>query len=202
MEQPIVNIVGEKVALGPLRRDLVPLQTHWVNELVATRNIGVPLPRSLEQQVARYEDDAADARSIDFIVYERETWRPIGTVGLFDIDERNRRAEFGIRIGEPEARGKGHGTEATRLLLDYAFTALGLRNVGLIVAGWNIAGQRAYRRAGFKEFGRRRACAWMNGQWWDEVYMDCRASEFESPVLGAIFQPDAPRGEGETHDDA
>ena len=70
------------------------------------------------------------------------------------------------------------------------------------MAGWNIAGQRAYRRAGFKEFGRRRACAWMNGQWWDEVYMDCLASEFESPVLGAIFQPDAPRGEGEKHDDA
>jgi diamine N-acetyltransferase len=77
-------------------------------------------------------------------------------------------------------------------MLDYAFTALGLRNVGLTVAAWNVAGQRAYARAGFKEFGRRRSCRWMGGQWWDDVHMDAIAAEFVSPVLGAALQPDTP----------
>jgi hypothetical protein len=33
----------------------------------------------------------------------------------------------------------------------------------------------------------------MGGQLWDEIFMDCLASEFISPVLAEIFVPDAPR---------
>jgi hypothetical protein len=56
------------------------------------------------------------------------------------VDHRNRSATFGILIGEPECRGKGYGTETTRLMLDYAFTALGLHNVMLTVFEFNPAG--------------------------------------------------------------
>lgn len=194
MAQPIVTIVGEKVALGPMHRDLLPLMARWANDLAARRNIGVPLPRTLDQQIARYERDVTAADEVDFAIYERATWRCVGTVGLFGIAYRNGRADFGILIGAPAARGRGYGTEATRLMLDYAFTALGLRNVGLTVAEWNIAGRRAYARAGFKEYGRRRSCWWMGGRWWDEIHMDALATEFVSPVLGAILPPHMPRG--------
>ena len=123
---------------------------------------------------------------VDFAIFERAIWRPIGTATLFHIDYRNGSADFGISIGEPDARGKGYGMEATRLMLDYAFTALGLRNVALTVAEWTIAGQRAYARAGFKEFGRRRSCRWMGGRWWDDVHMDAIAAEVLSPGLHAV----------------
>jgi len=109
------------------------------------------------------------------------------------VDYRNRTANFGIFIGEAEVRGKGYGTEATRLTLDHALTALGLHNVMLTVAEFNLAGQRAYARAGFHEFGRRRQCRWLGGRLWDDVYMDCLSTSFESPVLARIFVPDAPR---------
>jgi RimJ/RimL family protein N-acetyltransferase len=55
-----------------------------------------------------------------FTIYERETLRPIGNTALHGVDHRNRSASFGIMIGEPECRGKGLGTETTRLMLDYA----------------------------------------------------------------------------------
>ncbi|HEY8293448.1 MAG TPA: GNAT family protein [Thermomicrobiales bacterium] len=196
MEQPIITIVGEKVALGPMHRDLLPLIVRWNNDLAARRNMGTLLPQTLEQRIAQYERDTVDEHGVDFAVYERITWRPIGTVSLFDINYRNGRAEFGIIIGDAADRGKGYGTDTTRLMLDYAFTALGLRNVALTVAEWNIAGQRAYAKAGFREFGRRRACWPMAGRWWDEVHMDALATEFESPVLARIFVPDAPRDGG------
>ena len=32
-QPPIINIAGEKVALGPLRRDLVPLYQRWYKRL-------------------------------------------------------------------------------------------------------------------------------------------------------------------------
>ncbi len=112
---------------------------------------------------------------------------------LMDIDAGNRRAEFGIIIGEPDCRGKGYGTETTRLMLDYAFTARGLQNVMLTVNAYNLAGLRAYEKAGFREFGRRRRCRFMGGRMWDVVYMDALADEFTSPVLGRIFVPDESR---------
>jgi RimJ/RimL family protein N-acetyltransferase len=43
-------------------------------------------------------------------------------------------------MGKPDCRGKGYGTGTTRLMLDYAFTALGLHNVMLTVFEFNSAG--------------------------------------------------------------
>ncbi len=144
----------------------------------------------MEQEAAWYESQRAD--EVRFTVYERAGWRPLGTTALHGIDGRNRTAVFGILIGEAAARGQGFGTEATRLTLDYAFAALGLHSVMLTVAGFNLAGQRAYEKAGFKEFGRRRQCRLLGSRLWDDVYMDCLASEFVSTVLGRVFAPDEP----------
>jgi RimJ/RimL family protein N-acetyltransferase len=96
-------------------------------------------------------------------------------------------------IGEAEARGRGYGTEAAHLMLDYAFTALGLHSVSLTCAEFNIAGQRAYTKAGFMECGRIRENIWYAGQYWDTIYMDCLESEFSDSVLKPIFTPDQER---------
>jgi diamine N-acetyltransferase len=54
----------------------------------------------------------------------------------------------------------------------------------------NPAGIRAYQKAGFKEFGRRRECRLMGGKLWDEIQMDCQSTEFESTVLRHTYAPD------------
>ncbi len=168
-DQPFVLMEGDRVALGPLHRDL-PYQ-RWLSAFATTRTVGKSRPMTEEQATAWYERHTANEREAHFAIYERATWRPIGTTMLMDIDLENRRAEFGIVIGEPDSRGKGYGTETTRLMLDYAFTARGLGNVLLTVNAYNLAGLRAYEKAGFREFGRRRACRYMGGQMWDLVYM-------------------------------
>src|SRR4051794_10401601 len=194
-EQPVVNIVGELVALGPGRRDLVPLLYRWDNDFAMGRTQGgTPIPWTLEAEYAAYEADQGRGQYATFIIYRRADWRPIGFTAWHDIDYRHGNARFIIGIGEPEARGKGYGTEATRLMLDYAFTALGLRSAMLTVYAYNLAGLAAYRKAGFREVGRQRQCHRMGRRYWDMVYMDCLASEFESPVLGKVFVPDEPRG--------
>ena len=193
---PVVNIVGERVALGPGRRDLLPLFQRWDNDFFAQRTQGdTPKPITLDQEQAWYDQDAVggSARAVSFIIYRRADSRPLGFAGLKEIDHRHRTAGFVIGIGEPDCRGQGYGTEATRLMLDYAFTALGLHNVVLTVYEYNLAGLQAYRKAGFREFGRRRQSHWMGGRLWDTIYMDCLAAEFVSPVLHRVFVPDQPR---------
>ncbi len=193
-EQPILNIIGERVALGPLRRDLIPLYARWLNDFNLQRTFGdIPRPISIAARTERFEEQATTTEAYWFTIYEKETLRPIGSTDLFNVDFRMRFCTFGLMIGDADARGKGYGTEVAQLMLDYAFTALGLNNVMLTVSEYNLAGRRAYEKAGFKEFGRRREADIMGGIAYNEIYMDCIASEFDSPVLGRIFTPDVPR---------
>jgi len=194
MDEPIFNIVGERIALGPLKREHLPLYLRWINDFPTLRTLAArPGPMTFEQEAAWFERAAAGDLGITFTIYELATQRPIGNTMLRDVDYRHRTAEFAIMIGEPESRGKGYGTEATRLMLDYAFTALGLHNVGLSVYAFNLAAQRAYKKAGFREAGCRRQAHWMGGKLWDVIYMDCLATEFASPVLAKVFVPDSPK---------
>ena len=174
--------IGTLVALGPPRRDLVPVYQRWANDFDTQRTLGdLPVPVTLDQETDGYEYDVRRMRTageVRFVIYQRADWRPIGVCRLFDIDERNRTAAFAILIGEPACRGRGYGTEATRLTLDYAFTTLGLHSVALTVYEYNLAGRRAYSNAGFRECGRRRQAQWMGGKWWDVICMECLATEF------------------------
>jgi diamine N-acetyltransferase len=185
---PIVNIMGEKVALGPHRRDLLPLYQRWVNDFEVTRTLAVGWrPITSESEETWYARVSQSDREIGFTIYERASLRPIGNTGLHDVDHLHRTATFGILIGEKDCWGKGYGTEATVLTLDYAFTGLGLHNVMLTVYADNERGLRAYTRAGFRVIGRRREALRRGGQACDVVYMDCLATEFEGSVLRRLL---------------
>lgn len=192
--RPIINIEGELVALGPIRRDLLATYQRWINDFETSRTLALyPAPISEESELAWYESGATGKDQPTFTIYERATLRPIGNTSLQSIDWVHRRAVWGIAIGEADARGKGYGTETARLMLDYAFTALGLNSVSLTVYEYNVPARRAYTKAGFVETGRMRQARWYAGRYWDIVLMDCLAAEFESPVLHKIFTPSLQR---------
>jgi diamine N-acetyltransferase len=188
-DQPIVNIARNSVALGPLRRDLVPLYQKWYNDFEVMMPYLLRLqPRTREAQQGFFERAApSDASSVHFTIYERATLRPIGITVLDNIDPVYQLAEFNIFIGERDCWGKGYGTETTLLMLDYGFTLLDLHNISLRVDSYNERAIRAYRRAGFKEFGRRREVRRRGERRYDVVYMDCLASEFTLSTLSALL---------------
>ena len=176
--RPAINLVGNRLALGPLDRELIDTYWRWLNDFRMTRTIGQPVPYMREQIEADYQQIGQEPRQTDFTIYERASGRPIGNVAWRDIDWRNGTAEYVLFIGEADCRGRGYGTEVTRLMLDYAFTTLGLHNVMLRVYEYNRAGYRAYRNAGFRECGRRRQCKRLGDRLWDVIYMECLATEF------------------------
>lgn len=185
---PIVNILGEKVALGPIQRAQLPLYLRWFNDFEYARTTGSIGPMTAEALEGYYDHDTKDRSQAHFTMYDRATYRPIGGASLTEIDGHT--ATFAIGIGEAEYRGRGYGTEATRLVLEYGFKGLGLHNIWLTVVAFNAAGIAAYRRAGFKEIGRRREVVRRFGKLYDSVYMDCLASEFGGARILAL-QPDS-----------
>ena len=104
---PIVNIVGALVAIGPARRDLVPLLYRWDNDFAMIRTQGnTPQPWTLEAEHAAYDADQGRGQYVSFAIYRRADWRPIGFTAWHDIDYRHGNARFVIGIGEADCRGK------------------------------------------------------------------------------------------------
>jgi len=194
VERPILNVVGERVALGPLCDEHIDAIVRWDNDYSTFRFFAAPGPQRPEVvRKSLTEGMFASPETVLFVIYEVATWRLIGTAGLINLEHINRTAELFIMLGESDARGKGYGTEATRLVLDHAFVSLGLNSVRLGVFSYNPGAVRAYEKVGFKHAGVLRRNKMMGGQLWDTILMDILADEFESPVLGRVLVADEPR---------
>ncbi|MDZ5470420.1 GNAT family protein [Bacillus sp. 31A1R] len=181
--EPVINMVGNGVCLGPLDRKLLPLYNLWNNDLQTTRTLASMRPVILEEEILAFDQIMNAKEYLFFTIYEKETLTPIGNTYLSDIDFKNRKAEFNIVIGDHSVRGKGYGTEVTKLVLDYSFQILGLHNIFLRVLEYNKGAIHAYEKAGFKECGRRRQAHFLGGKYWDTIFMDCLSTEFESVLI-------------------
>ena len=184
--EPDYVVVGERDALGPLRRDLAASYARWMNQLEVRRGLdqmSIATPQSQEKWVEENIEKGArrEPQAVEFTVYDCSDSTAIGTAGLFGIAHAHGTAEFGIAIGE--RRGQGLGTEATRLVLDFAFHVLKLRNVLLEALEWNVAGLTAYERAGFRRVGVRRGARMSRGRPTDLVIMDAVPDDFGRSVL-------------------
>lgn len=183
-EQPLVNIRGEKVALGPLQRDHLPRYLRWFNDFEYARTTGSVRPMAVEALVEEFDRALKDQSQVHFTIFDRATLTPIGGANLTEINGHS--ATFAIGIGEAEYRSRGYGTEATRLVLEYGFKALGLHNIWLSVFDFNQRGIAAYKRAGFREIGRRRQARRRFGKLHDVIYMDCLATEFDGTSIASL----------------
>lgn len=74
---------------------------------------------------------------------------PVGSVYIRDIDWNHNKAEYGIFIGEASARGKGVGSQAAALMIEYCFKQLRLHRLFLRVFADNKQAIRSYEKAGF-----------------------------------------------------
>lgn len=144
-------------------------------------------PESLNERTAGLDHQLGDTESqTRFTIYRQDNsddvWHPVGLASLL-IDDRYRTAEFFIYIGEPSDRGRGTGTAATTMVLDWGFHVTALRCIHLAVIAQNTGAIRAYEKAGYRIVGtRRRTGSWL-GQPADEVIMDAIPEEYPGPRL-------------------
>ena len=177
------DIIGSRVALGPLRRDLLPVYRRWRDGFVALRAMsGDAWSSVLDEEGPWYDDLVMTDEHVWFTIYELKTLRPIGITGLIDIDENDQSAEFFLHIGEVASQARDFGTETGRLMLEYAFVALQLETLFLMTYEFNLSELRSFERVGFKEFGRQRQAHLKGGRLWDVIYLEVQADEI--PGLG------------------
>ena len=146
-------IEGERVLLRRMCREDTADVVRMRAEPEVQAQLFSERPPTIEEHLRWLADMEARGDRHEFMIVERASGRSVGTIGLSRIDLVNRRAEYGVLIGEPGARGKGLAAEASRLLLGYAFGTLGLRRVYLHVFARNTDALRLYRRVGFQPEG-------------------------------------------------
>lgn len=134
-----------------------------------------PFTRSMHEAWLR--DRVSNGQVVQFMICETETGQPVGSVYLRDIDHEAKRAEFGIFIGEADARGKGYASAVTGPVVRYAFDALGLTTVGLRVYTDNAPALAGYRHAGFRVVERLRDVTASDGTKADMYWMEVRAGD-------------------------
>jgi RimJ/RimL family protein N-acetyltransferase len=171
MSKYIPRIVGEKVYLSPMFLDDLEQYTRWINDFEVTRYLGhASKCYSLESEKKALEKLVSDGHN--YAVVLKEEHRLIGNASIFDVQHIHQRAEIGLFIGEAKDRGKGYGHEIVKLLVDYGFRYLNLNNIMLKVFSGNTAAISTYRKCGFKEFGKRTRCYFVDNKWNDEIYME------------------------------
>ena len=110
----------------------------------------------------------------------REGDRVIGEAGLLRIFPPWRTTDLTLIIGEQDAWGRGYGTEAITLLLDYAFGCLNIHRVAVGVVGFNQRALRFYESVGFRREGIQRDGYYYDHQYHDFVMMSLLADEFRA----------------------
>ena len=182
MSKYFKKLIGERIYLSPRNNEEIEKFTEWLNDFETTDYIGrSALIITLEGEKKYFEENMD--KNYNFFIVTLDNDKLIGTVGLEKYDAINRTATLGIFIGDKEYRSQGYGTEAIKLILDYGFNYLNLNNIKLDLMSFNERALKCYQKCGFKEYGRRRKCKYINGQYYDLIEMDILAEEFKGSYI-------------------
>lgn len=91
-----------------------------------------------------------------------------------------------ISIGyaiEPSEHGKGYGTEALELMVDYLFLAKDIHRVQANTDPENKVSQHILEKVGFKNEGVSRKSSFVRGQWRDEYHYCILREEWKKPKI-------------------
>lgn len=186
-QHPLPSLTGNNIRLRPPRPNDIPERQRHGRHHEFLRMVGSDVqedsPMSEADAQKWYENQCKEP----YLWIIEWQGLAVGTARLHNVDRQNRRARYAIGIFNPACWGKGIGTEATTLVLGYAFDTLHLHRVDLRVLAYNERAIRAYCKAGFVQEGIEREGAWIAGKWESDLYMsileqEYRAAQNQSPT--------------------
>ncbi len=169
---------GELVYLRPIDEgDLETIFLGASQDEEARRLTGTRQIFTRESVEAAYQRLWQDPDRVDMAVCRMDDDLVVGEVVLNAVDAHNHSANFRIAIYDG-FRGRGYGTEATRLMLDYGFRVRSLHRIELEVWSQNPRAAHVYEKVGFRREGSRRQ-SWLDeGRYYDTWIMGILAHEF------------------------
>lgn len=113
----------------------------------------------------------------DWAIVRVEDDMVLGEAVLNELDVHNASVNFRISLAGPHVFGRGYGTEATQMVVDYALDVARLHRIHLEVYDFNPRAQRVYQKCGFVREGVHRDALHWDGRWHDAISMAILATD-------------------------
>ena len=169
-------LIGNTVTLSPvLPTDLAQI-FMWSDDPAIARLNEPYIPKGFQREADFWLNAAGDNSRVFFAIRERGAPDIIGHVQVVNIHPIHRSATLGILIGKIENRGKGHGSDAMRLIIDFCWRHLNLTRLALVVQADNAPAIAIYEKLGFETEGALRRAQFIDGQWVDLKLMSLMQS--------------------------
>lgn len=174
---PVIFLKGKRVHLRPLLRSDVPHLIRWINDPEVRQYLKASTPKTERIEEEWIDRQGKDDRNIICMI-ETNKEIPIGTMGIHGIDWISRTATTGAMIGNKRYWGKGYGSEAKILLLDYAFNVLNLRKICSRAYAFNTRSIAYSKKCGYRIEGRLKKHIYRNGTYHDLVCLAITRDQF------------------------
>lgn len=170
LPKPILK--NDMLTLRPITEHDAPAMHASLTDAEGMRLTGTHNTYTLEQ-VTNFckRISQADDRADYAILLNTNPDTPIGEIVLNDIDTHNQSASYRVALYSTRHYNKGIGTQATRLILEYAFMTLNLHRVELEVFAFNPRALRMYEKCGFIREGIKRDALLWDGEFVDAIVM-------------------------------
>lgn len=145
-----------------------------------TRSLHHPLIRRLTGQTRVFSRDrveqwlkqVVDAEDRIFcLIVDQSNDEVVGDVEINQIHFTHRNGNIRIALHEERHFGKGFGTEAMRLMIEYGFGVLNLHRLSLDVYAYNERAINTYKKLGFQQEGVQKEALYYDHQYHDVILM-------------------------------
>jgi len=177
---PVPLIRHGTVFLRPAEREDLPRFVAWLDDARTARTLALRGPISLAMEEGWFERllQVQGRDTWHFVICRAEDARPLGAIGLHEVDMINGNAMLGIFIGDPDDTGRGYGSDALRALVSFGFGELRLERIWLDVYTSNERARRVYDRVGFVHEGTLRHALYRDGAFQDVERMSILRDEW------------------------
>lgn len=173
------TIVGERVVLRPMVATDADAMWADLDDEEGRRLTGTHATFTRGQIDAWAASRVEQDDRLDLAVTDAATGAWLGEVVINDWDADNACCGFRIALSAG-GRGRGFGTEATRLIVDHVFTEHPeVHRIELEVYAFNPRARTVYERVGFVAEGVRRHALRWDDEWIDSVGMAILRPDWE-----------------------
>lgn len=170
--QAVIKLKGTSVNLCAVRDDdeAIGKYVRWMND------------DTFSHWLCRRNKVITHAQERQYIATQRNAENPMfnictknGTlIGMTDlkIDPFSGHATLGCFIGDEQSRNKGYGTEALKLLCDFAFKQCRVHAIYLRVVSEKVRAIRCYTKVGFVKCGTQHGFTYYDGHYHDMDIME------------------------------
>jgi RimJ/RimL family protein N-acetyltransferase len=170
---------GKHVNLKVMEKEDVPLFLEWVNKPEVSGEYN-PLHQMSKTEAEKVFENPSDIKP--FII-EKKDGSKIGFIAHFHVlhmGTGTKQLEVGYTL-VPSERGKGYGTEALEIMVDYLFLSRDVMRIQAQTDQRNVASQKILEKVGFKREGTLRNNFFMRGEWTDDYIYSIIREDWKEP---------------------